>query len=330
MSLLQIPENQFGVFQTEVFRLSIGVDDGDVGEGVLLHQAELDFLLFLNLVLEVGGEVLERLIRHHGQGVHLEAGDALALLVDADAQTAPDHLAAPHLAGDLVQRANLEDVRIVPPLLQRGMGEDELHRRVEGEQQGFVLHDQLVAALRVVLLRLGGFGGVNLAPLLVDGEVAVVNLFRKRRDVHVVEQRVVFWLADEARILLLEPPGVLSLDWIPVGIVFPIVAHAVDEEEAQHLDAKAAQLQFAFQVLLDGLADLQPFDGIVVRAAKHLIDSKRFRLVQEQDVLVTLFAADVIDLEPVIDAALARLLEQRVACLYLDGLADNRPLDQRI
>ena len=195
------------------------------------------------------------------------------------------------------------------------MGENELHRRIEGEQQRFIFHDQLVAALGIFFLCLGRFGGVDFAPLFIDGEIAVVYFFRKRLYIHIVEQRIVFRLTNEIGIFFLKPSGEFPFHSVSVSIVFPVIAYPVDEKQTQHLDSEVMQLQFPFQMLLNGLADLQTLDGIIVRAAQYLIDAKRLRLVQEQDVFIFFLAADIVDLIPVVDTAFAGLLPKRVTRL---------------
>ena len=56
----------------------------------------------------------------------LEAPQPLALLVHAEAQSPADGLAAFALGSHFAQGANLKDVGVIPALLQRRMGEDEL------------------------------------------------------------------------------------------------------------------------------------------------------------------------------------------------------------
>ena len=111
--------------------LPVGVRHRDGGELVLLHDAEADAGIVLDLLLEVLGELLVAFGGDDGQRVDVEAAQALALLVDAETQAAADGLAALALGAHLAQGANLEDVRVVPALAQGGVGEDELQRRLE-------------------------------------------------------------------------------------------------------------------------------------------------------------------------------------------------------
>ena len=128
---------------------------------MLLHDAEADAGVGLDLLLEVLGELLVALGGDDGERVDLEAAQALALLVDAETQAAADGLAALALGAHLAQGANLEDVRVVPALAQGGVGEDELQRRLEAQQLLLVLHDQVVGALGVVAVALVVLGGVR-------------------------------------------------------------------------------------------------------------------------------------------------------------------------
>ena len=124
--------------------LAVGAGGGDSGELVRLHDAEADAGFVLDLLLEFLGELFVAFGRDHGQRVDLEAAQALAVLVHAEAQATSDRLAPLLLGSHLAQCADLKDVRIVPAFAQRGVGEDELQRRVEAQQFFLVPHDQAV------------------------------------------------------------------------------------------------------------------------------------------------------------------------------------------
>ena len=131
------------------------IDDRDGGELVLLHDAEADARVGLDFLLEVLGKLLIALGGDDRQRVHVESAQALALLVHAEPQAAPDGLAALALGAHFAQGANLEDVRVVPALLERRVGEDELQRRLEAQQLLLLPHDQVVGSLGIVAVRLG-------------------------------------------------------------------------------------------------------------------------------------------------------------------------------
>ena len=68
----------------------------------------------LVLVLQCSGERPIRLIRHDRQLCGTGVLDALTILVNRQAQTAPDRLTAFCLAGHVAQGADLEHVRVIP------------------------------------------------------------------------------------------------------------------------------------------------------------------------------------------------------------------------
>ena len=87
-----------------------------------------------------------------GEGVGLESADALAGLVDAEAEAAPEGLAALGLGVHVAQGADLEDVGIVPAFAEGGVGENELEGGVEAEEFFLFLHDEVVGAAFDVFL----------------------------------------------------------------------------------------------------------------------------------------------------------------------------------
>ena len=98
---------------------AVGSRGADPGELVRLHDAESNTGFVLDLLLEFLGELFVALGRDHRKGVHLEAAQAFAVLVHAEAQAAPDGLAALLLGSHLPQGADLKDVRIVPAFAKR-------------------------------------------------------------------------------------------------------------------------------------------------------------------------------------------------------------------
>ena len=147
---------------------------------MLLDDAEADAGVLLDLLLKVLGELLVALRGDDRQRVDVKAAQPFALLVHAKPQAAADRLAALPFGAHLAQGADLEDVRVVPALAQRRVGEDELQLGLEAQQLLLVLHDQVVGALGVVAVALVVLGRVGPGSLLVDGEIAVVDLGRRR------------------------------------------------------------------------------------------------------------------------------------------------------
>ena len=72
---------------------------------------------------------------------------ALAVLIDAQPQTASHFLPLAYLTAALFQRTDLEHIGVVPTLTQRRVGENEPHRRplrVPVQKQLLVLHDEII------------------------------------------------------------------------------------------------------------------------------------------------------------------------------------------
>ena len=160
---------------------------------------------------------LEELVRIHGK-----------------AQAAPDLLPLLHCRDRLVQRADLEDVRIVPAFAQRGVGKDELERRGQIEQAFLVAHNQAVG----VVIGLGAAVGVlqhldRFAAhfFLVDGKIAVMHVFGGVRHVQLLEQALVVRVARPIAVFLLEHLRVDAFLRIAFRVVLAVLRHLVDEEQ---------------------------------------------------------------------------------------------------
>ena len=117
------------------------------------------------------GEVLVALVGHDVELVDRFVEHPLPVLVHRQPQAAADLLPLLHGTAGLVQRANLEDVRVVPAFAQGGMAEDEPQRLLFGQQPLLLLHDQVVD----FVVGLGVAARVLEHALLVLGEVAVVQ-----------------------------------------------------------------------------------------------------------------------------------------------------------
>ena len=98
------------------------IDDRDGGELVLLHDAEADARVGLDLLLEIFGKLLIALGGDDRQRVHVETAQPIPLLIHAEPQAAPDGLPALSLGAHFAEGANLEDVRVVPALLRAPSG----------------------------------------------------------------------------------------------------------------------------------------------------------------------------------------------------------------
>ena len=166
-------------------------------------------------------------------GIH-----TLAVLIDAQAQSATDFLTFANLAAALFQCANLEHVRVVPAFAQRGVRENETHRglfRITIQKQLLVLHDQVIGVniIGCAFLLVGKLAVGHLA-LFVNGEVTGMGIMGRNRvqipyvvlvsdfPLHGAENVVVFFL-EHIRIDAVERMSSL--------VVLLVLRHLVDEKQ---------------------------------------------------------------------------------------------------
>ena len=220
-----------------------------------VHDTEADSGVLLDLPLQVLGELLVALRGHYRERIDVKATPASALLIDAQAQPAPDRLPPFPLAPHVAQAADLEHVGIVPALAQRRVGEDEPERLLQAQEPLLVPHDQVVGTFGVVAVGLVALPGVGPATRAVGGEVAIVNLLGGSG---VLKEGAVVGMTREPPILLLERAGVVSLDRLAGAVVAAVAIHRVDEEQAEHLDPLRAQALLLGEVLANGAADHLP------------------------------------------------------------------------
>ncbi len=158
---------------------------------------------------------------------------------------------------DVAQGADLEDVGVVPALLERGVGEDELERGLEAEELLLLLHDQAVRVVIGLDPRLPLMFSTVLppTPLLVDREVPFMDVFRGSGEVDLAEQRAVVREVGGPPVLLLEDQRQRPLHRVAVLVVAAVFGDLVDEEERKHLDALRAEALLLVEVLVDGATD---------------------------------------------------------------------------
>ena len=136
-----------------------------------MQHTELYAGIILDFPLQRGGKLRKALVRHDVQDVDIPVFNPFAVLVDAEAQAAP-YLLPGGESGFLVDEgADLEHVRVIPALLQRGMGENEAQRAGKAEKPFLVPHDGVVSI--VIGLRVAF--GILEAAFLVLGKITVVN-----------------------------------------------------------------------------------------------------------------------------------------------------------
>ena len=86
-----LPKN-FGLIEAKRHWLAVGSGGDDASKLMNLQDAETDAGLYLELFLKALGELLVALGCDDGERVHLEAAQALALLIHAKAQPTPNCL----------------------------------------------------------------------------------------------------------------------------------------------------------------------------------------------------------------------------------------------
>ena len=216
----------------------------------------------------------------------------LALLIDTQAQTTPDLLAAADLRLALgLQSADLEHIGVVPALPEGGVGEDEPHRLIQAEQPLLVLHNEVVG--------IGVIGGLGfavylalheaglLALFLVDGKVALMCLvggdFVQVAEIGFVAD-LPLELAHHSFILFLKHPGILAVaPVVVISVVQAVLGHFINEEQAEHFNAFGVKLPLPANVGTDGLPDLDPpLEGGHLLVALDL-SGIEFQAIEESD-----------------------------------------------
>ena len=222
-----------------------------------------------DFALEPGDEVGVGLVGDDRELVDVVDGDGvvhpLAVLVNGQAQPAPDLLATGDGVVALLEHAHDEHVGVVPAFTQRGVGEDEPNRFGERQQPLLVLEDQVVGIgvgrLSLVVAAPGHLAVDLVLGLLVDGEVPLVNL------PHLVAAKVALVLlgrgvdsefsehfVTDRGVLLLEHARIVA-EGVFTAVV-TVLGNLIDEEQREHLDALAEQLTFLVQVSAHNLPNL--------------------------------------------------------------------------
>ena len=192
----------------------------------------------------VGGDIIGvGLIDNHGQCVDIRVRRSGPVLVDGEADSAPNFLALARFGNRLVERADLKNVGIVPALAQGGMGENKLDLPFgarflvvagagESQKRFFVAHNQV--ELRRVFFRVAAFGGGEVGGGDRDGGQ-------------------VFPFGD-ARAGAVEFLGEKAAN---DSVVVAEVGDAIDEKQRQRFDALRPVAFAGAQMLFDCGADLR-------------------------------------------------------------------------
>src|SRR5438045_1628200 len=147
-------------------------DARELHEGGEGNLAKRHTAVFLILSLQRLGKIFVVLVSHDVEFVDRLIEDANASLIHRQAKTATDLLPLLDRTARLIERANLEDVRVIPPLPQSGMAEDEAERLVDRQEALFLFHDEVVD----LVVGLGVTPRVFEYAFLVLRKVAVMQL----------------------------------------------------------------------------------------------------------------------------------------------------------
>ena len=196
-----------------------------------------------------------------GEDVKAFVVQAFALLIHGQAQAASNFLAAARFGDGLIERTDLENVRIVPALFERGMGKDKTNGLLEREQTFLVLHDQLV---RFLFRFAVGFRFVVFFNRRLDNFLSrFCFLARKIRAAHVrgfeFRKRIAH---------VFEPIEFLVKEDANDSFVVRVIGDAVNEKEREDFDALCAQPLLRFEMLANRLADLDAENVVLVRGGR--------------------------------------------------------------
>ena len=171
----------------------------------------------------------------------------------------------------MLQRADLEDIRIIPALPQGGMGENKTNRVVKRQQFLLIFQNQFVGRLIIADIRATLHFTVNLVVFFVDAEIsgmgsmhidaAQILLIRR------IEQSQIF--IQNRCIFLFKNPAIFRIHFVPVSIILPVILHLIDKEQGKGLDATIIQFLFLFEMGPDGLADLHPANILFTDIAQN-------------------------------------------------------------
>ena len=159
----------------------------------------------------------------------------------------------------MLQRTNLEHIRVIPALTQSRVREDESCRLIEGEQAFLVLQDKVVS--RNIIGELGATfeGRVDaVSGLFINTEIALVGIggcnLTQILLIRGVEHRQI--LVENGGIFFLEDATVFSEDFVAVLVILTVLCNLINEEQRQCFDAHFKEFFLFLKVRLDGLSDL--------------------------------------------------------------------------
>ena len=227
------------------------------GKQAQLQNAELQAGFILDFLLERGRKFGKTLVRHDVQQIDILVVNALAVLVHAQTQAAPDFLTTGEDGFLLNQRADLKNVGVVPSLFQSRMRENETQRAVKRQQPFLVFHDGVVGAGVV----LGIASGVLVVALFVLRKIAVMHFFNR-----ITEPLLKLGVLRQIQkfvVTLLEHFRIRPFSAFRGAVFFNLV----DKEQGKYLDALFRKAQFLVKMGLNSAANLRPLDDVLINAA---------------------------------------------------------------
>ena len=224
--------------------------------------------LRLHLLLQIADEPRIALARDHRQHIHLMHCipqqcpiHPLSPLIDRETQASAHLLPLRRHTRRVLERTDLEHIRIVPALAQRRVGENHARRLIEREQPLLILQDQIIRRNIVRQIRAASETAVHRASrFLVNAEIARVYLLYRHiiQIFHICRIKNVAVFVHHRAVLLLEDPPVLPEHGISVCIILTVLRHLVDEEQRERLDPTSVEPLLLLKMRDNRLTDLHP------------------------------------------------------------------------
>ena len=287
-----------------------------VGQNLVAEQIGIDHTgtvcnCFCQLALQPSCEGIVAFAGDNGQqidvmdivtqdiGIH-----AVAVLIDAETQTAADFLALTDFAAALLQSADLEHIGVVPTFSEGRVGEDEAYRGflgIEVQKKFFLLHNERIcvdiigdSCLFVIALF-----GINKAFFFVHREVTGVGIV----GIDGIQILLICFVTvgclevlQNVRVFLFEHIGINAV----VGsssVVELVFCNLIDEKQTQNLDTLGEKLTFPFHVGENCLPDLEAAQLLLIDLADD-IAHEEFLTVEEFNAVVP--SINALDCEAVV------------------------------
>ena len=218
--------------------------------------------LRLHLLLQIADKPGVALTRDHRQHIHLVHRIAqhrpihpLPRLIDREAQPSAHLLPLCRHTRCVLQRTDLEHIRIIPALAQRRVGENHARRLIKRKQPLLILQDQIIR--RNFIRRIRAFVHCT-SRLLVNAKIPRVYFLCRYiiQILHIRRVKEITPLIHHRAILLLEDPPVLPEHGIPVRIILAVLRHLIDEKQRKRLDPAREKPLLLLEMRNNRLTDL--------------------------------------------------------------------------